>query len=154
MCGQRARLVVYFVRNLLPSFLLTWHLINSYKYERVVRTLCQMIGPMLPRLYSLSQPVSHEYLQRGWGGGGWASLWEVTWSADGIRFESCCQGQWVIGLDKGVLCWAASPVKWAGKWLCGEFKENKTMDKSQLNVWLYFVHLCCTLRQWQPPGCN
>lgn len=41
--GQRGRLVVYFVCNLLPSRRLTWHIINSYKDERPICTLCLWI---------------------------------------------------------------------------------------------------------------
>lgn len=43
-CRQSGHLVVCFVCNLLPSFRITWHIINSYKNESAICTLCLYIG--------------------------------------------------------------------------------------------------------------
>lgn len=56
-CGHSGRLVVYFVSNLLPSWQLTWHIINSYKDESAIRTLCLWIGcEVAPGRRSLLSP--------------------------------------------------------------------------------------------------
>lgn len=60
-CGHSGRLVVYFVSNLLPSWQLTWHIINSYKDESAIRTLCLWIGcEVAPATARSSRPTSHE----------------------------------------------------------------------------------------------
>lgn len=60
-CGHSGRLVVYFVSNLLPSWQLTWHIINSYKDESAIRTLCLWIGcEVAPATARFSRPTSHE----------------------------------------------------------------------------------------------
>lgn len=56
-CGHSGRLVVYFVSNLSPSWQLTWHIINSYKDESAIRTLCLWIGcEVAPGRRSLLSP--------------------------------------------------------------------------------------------------
>lgn len=67
--GQWGRLVVYFVCNLLPSRRLTWHIINSYKDEKPICTLCLWIGseaaqPLLARLRPLTW-IIHSVAKRG-----------------------------------------------------------------------------------------
>ena len=89
-CGHSGRLVVYFVSNLLPSWQLTWHIINSYKDESAIRTLCLWIGCEVarPPLAFLAPPRMN-YSRRVREG---ASLWDVTRSTDNILFRQRCQG--------------------------------------------------------------
>ncbi len=65
-CGHSGHLVVYFVWNLLPSCWLTWHIINSYKDESAICTLCLWIGSEVAQPLLAFSPLSHmNYSQHG-----------------------------------------------------------------------------------------
>ena len=67
--GQSGHLVVYCVCNLLPGCRLTWHIINSYKHESTICSLCQWIGSEVAQPLLAFSPrlawIIHSVAERG-----------------------------------------------------------------------------------------